>query len=489
MGGSGAGKTTLLDVLACNSIEGGKVGGSVAVNGAKRNDKEFAKISCYVMQRDLLYPSATVSLEDASDACSSRDRALLRPQQVRECVTTSALLRLPMRMSREDKLRRVEEVLSDLDLLRCADTLVGDEVLGMKGISGGQKRRTSLAIDLVKDPAVIFADEPTSGLDSEVALNIMEALLMLARKQVGGASVVLAELASSLKEEAPCPSSRSGWTSPTPLSSPSCSQRTVVCTIHQPNSDITAMFDDFMLLSHGRCVYHGPWAAAVDWFAAQGFKTPSFKNPSDYFMSIIKDGVTSARLADAYRDQTSAAKEQLQIITVEDPTATAREGDNHYRPHTVIDLRCSTDGTAVSSLDTAEPSSSSSDAEKRAPTWMQVHVLTKRTLLNWLRNPVMLAAELMQYVFVSVFIGLMYWGSFTLDSDGVSNRASCIWFAFAVMSFVPSYTAATSWHSERHLVKKELQQRQYGVTSWYLARTLVTLPFQCLQCLLFVSIM
>ena len=90
------------------------------------------------------------------------------------------------------------------DLQGCADTLIGDELLGMKvrtvaaanhqesttyhqpplpsqGISGGQKRRVSLAVDLVKDPFIIFADEPTSGLDSEVALNIMEALLMLTR--------------------------------------------------------------------------------------------------------------------------------------------------------------------------------------------------------------------------------------------------------------------------------------------------------------------
>ena len=48
--------------------------------------------------------------------------------------------------------------------------------------------------------------------------------------------------------------------------------RTVVCTIHQPNSDITALFDDFMLLSHGRCVFTGPWVTAVDWFAGQGYR-------------------------------------------------------------------------------------------------------------------------------------------------------------------------------------------------------------------------
>ncbi|GFH32365.1 uncharacterized protein HaLaN_31574, partial [Haematococcus lacustris] len=84
----------------------------------------------------------------------------------------------------------------------------------MKGISGGQKRRVSLGIELIKDPSVIFLDEPTSGLDSEMALSVMEGLVRLARKD-----------------------------------------RTVVCTIHQPNSDITALFDDLMLLAAGHLVY------------------------------------------------------------------------------------------------------------------------------------------------------------------------------------------------------------------------------------------
>ena len=153
MGGSGAGKTTLLDILACRSSRGTscKVEGDILINGSKRNDRAFSQESCYVTQKDLLFPSATVY----------------------ECVIFSAMLRLPLDMSREDKKRRVDSVLSELDLTSCQNTLVGDDVVGIKGVSGGQKRRTSLAVELVKDPQIIFADEPTSGLDSEVALSIM----------------------------------------------------------------------------------------------------------------------------------------------------------------------------------------------------------------------------------------------------------------------------------------------------------------------------
>ena len=77
---------------------------------------------------------------------------------------------------------------------------------------------------------------------------------------------------------------------------------------------------------------------------------------------------------------------------------------------------------------------------------------------------------------------------FSPDAEGVYSRASCTWFIFAVMSFVPSYTAVTSWYSEKDLVKKELNQRQYSVNAMFFSRALVTVPFQTLQCLIFVAI-
>lgn len=119
MGGSGAGKTTLLDILACRSSRGTscKVEGDILINGSKRNDRAFSQESCYVTQKDLLFPSATVY----------------------ECVIFSAMLRLPLDMSREDKKRRVDSVLSELDLTSCQNTLVGDDVVGIKGVSGGRR--------------------------------------------------------------------------------------------------------------------------------------------------------------------------------------------------------------------------------------------------------------------------------------------------------------------------------------------------------------
>ena len=261
MGSSGAGKTTLLDVLAGNTPGGVKVQGKLLVNGAPRRLTDFRQASCYVMQSDVLLSSATV----------------------RESIATSALLKLPSTISKRDKLKRVENIVRELGLVSCANTLIGDEVLGIKGISGGQKRRVSIGVELVKDPVAIFLDEPTSGLDSEVAVKLVE---------------LLGEMCSK--------------------------GRTVALTIHQPNSLITAQFVDFMLLADGMVAYGGPWEDAVDFFMRAGLHCPKFMNPSDYFIHVVDENL------DALVEQQEASKKLSLDVEVpaiaEDGVGEASEG-------------------------------------------------------------------------------------------------------------------------------------------------------------------
>ncbi|PNH03162.1 ATP-binding cassette sub-family G member 1 [Tetrabaena socialis] len=117
-----------------------------------------------------------------------------------------------------------------------------------------------------------------------------------------------------------------------------------------------------------------------------------------------------------------------------------------------------------------------------------VAVLSGRYWRSWIRNPIMMASELVQYVFTALFIGLMYCRFNDVLGEGDFNRASCIWFSFAVLCFTPSYTAVTNWSSERLLLKRELGQKLYGMTTFYLARYSVVIPFQIAQSLLFVSV-
>lgn len=162
---------------------------------------------------------------------------------VRECLEFAAKLKLPGTM--EQKLARVDEVIATLKLTKCQNTRIGGPLV--KGVSGGERKRTSIGVELITDPTLIFLDEPTTGLDSFTATSVMETLGDLARKD----------------------------------------QRTVISTIHQPNSDIYEMFDRLLLLAKGKIIYFNEARFAVDYFGSIGFQCPDLSNPADFFMSMM----------------------------------------------------------------------------------------------------------------------------------------------------------------------------------------------------------
>lgn len=116
----------------------------------------------------------------------------------------------------------------------------------IKGVSGGERKRTSIGVELITDPSLIFLDEPTTGLDSFTAMSVVETMKELA-----------------------------------------LSGRTIVSTIHQPSSEIFDSFDRLMLMCLGKCIYFNEARFAVDYFANINYPTPDATNPADYFMSIM----------------------------------------------------------------------------------------------------------------------------------------------------------------------------------------------------------
>ena len=152
---------------------------------------------------------------------------------------------LKIKGSKENKVKRVEDLLSELKLDDCKNTMIGDNF--MKGISGGERKRTSIGVELITDPRVLFLDEPTTGLDSFTAWVIITNLKNLAKTK----------------------------------------NMTVIFTIHQPSSDIFRLFDRLLLMLEGRVIYQGYVKYVIDYFASINFQCPIHSNPADYFMSLI----------------------------------------------------------------------------------------------------------------------------------------------------------------------------------------------------------
>lgn len=230
MGASGAGKTTFLDILARKNKRG-EVQGSFYVNGEKVNDDEYRSVVGFVDQDDTMLPTLTVH----------------------ETIMTSALLRLPRDMNVSIKEQRVYEVEKQLGILAIKDQLIGSEEGNGRGISGGEKRRVGIACELVTSPSILFLDEPTSGLDAFNAFNVVECLVTLAKNY----------------------------------------NRTVIFTIHQPRSNIVALFDHLVLLAKGRTVYSGPYSSCQNYFDRIGYPCPPGFNIADYLVDLTMHAGTA----------------------------------------------------------------------------------------------------------------------------------------------------------------------------------------------------
>ncbi|KAL6703776.1 FAD-dependent urate hydroxylase [Coniothyrium glycines] len=222
MGASGAGKTTFLDILARKN-KIGATSGDFYLNGEKIRDDEFKSVIGFVDQEDTLLPTLTVH----------------------ETILDSALLRLPKEMSRTSKEQKVEDVERQLGIYHIRNQRIGSEESG-RGISGGEKRRVGIACELVTSPSILFLDEPTSGLDAFNAFNVVECLVNLVKNY----------------------------------------NRTVVFTIHQPRSNIVALFDQLILLAKGRTVYSGPFESCQAYFDNVGYTCPPGFNIADYIVDL-----------------------------------------------------------------------------------------------------------------------------------------------------------------------------------------------------------
>ncbi|XBH69932.1 ABC transporter G family member STR [Aegilops tauschii subsp. strangulata] len=223
LGPSGAGKSTFLDAIA-GRIAKGSLEGSVSIDGRPVTTSYMKQISSYVMQDDQLFPMLTVL----------------------ETLTFAAEVRLPPSLSRAEKLKRVWELIEQLGLQTTAHTYIGDE--GVRGVSGGERRRVSIGTDIIHKPSLLFLDEPTSGLDSTSAHSVVEKVKDIAR----GGSIVL-------------------------------------MTIHQPSFRIQMLLDRIVILARGRLIYLGNPTTLPTYLAGFGRPVPEGENSMEYLLDVIKE--------------------------------------------------------------------------------------------------------------------------------------------------------------------------------------------------------
>ncbi|KAJ5885523.1 hypothetical protein N7495_010033 [Penicillium taxi] len=229
MGSTGAGKTTLLDVLA-NRKSVGNVHGEFRIDGRPR-DGCFQRKTGYVQQTDIHVPTATV----------------------REALEFSALLRQPMDITRSQKLAYVDTVLQMLDMESYAQAIVG--VPG-KGLNIEQRKRLTIAVEMVARPQLLFLDEPTSGLDSQTAWSICNLLRKL-----------------------------------------SDNGQPILCTIHQPSAELFQMFDRLLFLQEGKTLYFGDLGCSastlIDYFTCSGARVPyEGENPAEWLLEVTSSSST-----------------------------------------------------------------------------------------------------------------------------------------------------------------------------------------------------
>ncbi|PSS30140.1 ABC transporter G family member 11 like [Actinidia chinensis var. chinensis] len=389
MGPSGSGKSTLLDALAGRLGSNTRQTGEILINGRKQT-LAFGT-SAYVTQDDTLMTTLTV----------------------KEAVYYSAQLQLPDSMSRDGKKERAEKTIRDMGLQDAMDTRIGG--WSTKGLSGGQKRRVSICIELLTHPKLLFLDEPTSGLDSAASYHVMSRIIRLSQQE-----------------------------------------RTVIASIHQPSSEVFELFHNLCLLSCGRTIYFGSTSTANEFFTLNGFSCPPMRNPSDHYLRTInKDfdvdieqglGVKMSTvevintLVKSYKSSEIYQQVQQQVYEI-----CPKNGE-------ILEEKCSQAGFITQCL-----------------------VLTKRSFVNMYRDLGYYWLRLAIYIALCLCVGTIFYdiGS---SYGSIQARGSMLMFVAAFLTFM-AIGGFPSFVEDMKIFSRERLNGHYGVGAFVVGNTISSLPY------------
>ncbi|XP_059384535.1 broad substrate specificity ATP-binding cassette transporter ABCG2-like [Carassius carassius] len=416
LGPTGSGKSSFLDVLAARKDPAG-LSGEVLIDGAPQ-PPNFKCLSGYVVQDDVVMGTLTV----------------------RENLRFSAALRLPKSIRQREKDEKIERLIQELGLTKVADSRVGTQLI--RGVSGGERKRTSIGMELIFDPPVLFLDEPTTGLDASTANSV----LMLLKRMAN-------------------------------------SSRTIILSIHQPRYSIYRLFDSLTLLLGGRLVYHGPAQEALDYFSQIGYICEPHNNPADFFLDVINGESTAVALNKLYDDE-ELDQEQLRssLKGIEDRLVEEYKNSASNK-QTKSELEQIVQGQDYSKQ------LKSRTITYRTSFCHQFNWVLKRTFKDLMLNPQTSLVQIGVMIFMALVVGAIFFGVKD-NMNGIQNRMGALFFITSNQCFT-SMSSAELFITERKLFVHEYISGYYRVSVYFLSKvlsdilTLRTIPSIIFSCVVY----
>ncbi|ONH95761.1 hypothetical protein PRUPE_7G089500 [Prunus persica] len=421
MGPSGSGKTSLLNLLGGRAVQA-NVTGSITYNDQTYSKFLKSRIG-FVTQDDVLFPHLTV----------------------KETLTYAALLRLSKTLTKEQKEKRALDVIYELGLERCQDTMIGGSFV--RGVSGGERKRVCIGNEIIINPSLLFLDEPTSGLDSTTALRIVQMLQDIAE-----------------------------------------AGKTVVTTIHQPSSRLFHKFDKLILLGKGSLLYFGKASEAMVYFSSIGCSPLIAMNPAEFLLDLANGNINDVSIPSELEDKVQMGNSEA---------ADTRNGKPS--PAVVHDYLVEAYETRVADEekkkimvplpldDELKLKVSISKREWGGSWWEQFSILFCRGIkerrhdyFSWLR--------ITQVLSTAVILGLLWWQSDSNNPKGLEDQAGLLFFIAVFWGFFPVFTAIFTFPQERAMLTKERAADMYRLSAYFVARTTSDLPLDLLLPVLFLVI-
>ncbi|XP_022214908.1 ATP-binding cassette sub-family G member 1 [Drosophila obscura] len=405
MGPSGAGKSSLMNILTGLTKSG--VSGKIEIGKAR-------KLCGYIMQDDHFFPYFTVE----------------------ETMLMAATLKISNKcVSLKEKRTLIDYLLNSLKLTKTRQTKCSN-------LSGGQKKRLSIALELIDNPAVLFLDEPTTGLDSSSSFDTIQLLRGLANEG-----------------------------------------RTIVCTIHQPSTNIYNLFNLIYVLSAGRCTYQGTPQNTVMFLSSCGLECPPYHNPADFLLECVNgdyDDHTEA-LAESAKDTRWRYDQQLmQGESAEPPSEAqlAKFNESQSPGHAQVQK------VEIQSLDSSKELTRHTYPPAE---WMRLWLLIGRCHLQFFRDWTLTYLKLGVHIICAVLIGLFFGDSGSNATKQISN-VGMIMIHCVYLWYTTIMPGILRYPSEIEIIKKETFNNWYKLRTYYLATIITSTPVHIIFSTVYITI-